>query len=543
MAKPVSISFTFQTQSGPIPLSELDTNFASLAQAINDFATYGNYLIDTSGAANVITVNTPGGTTFSYNAGVPIQVQIAHTTTISGVTINVNGLGSKAVVNNDGSVLIVGAFVVGQILEMMYDGTSFRVLPQPGANTVSSFAQLTVGPPASGTALTVIGLGGANTISANGFVVAQAGNVTINAPSSGSALTMTAVGGAASSAMNIWSGAVNDSPYVVLGRNTTAECYIGVSAASSPILTGSTLGDLCLRGNAAGVSIGGGSTLALRVATAGAVTINAPSSGTALTVGTVSGAASPSINIFSGAIADAPYMALGRNSSIDAYIGIQSSGNAIIIGATNGDLVFRGQTAGISMSAGGSTLALRIATTGAVTIAAPTSGNVALTASGVAGSSALQVLVTGAQIGSPAGGDKGLGAINAVAYYTAGVNNIQTGTFTGTITGGTTAPTATFNYTIVNGTHCIIDCSAGLTVPVSNAVTMTITGVAAACTPARTQLIATPVENATAFQNGYVSLSGTTLTFGAGIAAFSGGFTASGVKGIGAGWSMAFNLI
>ena len=55
------------------------------------------------------------------------------------------------------------------------------------------------------------------------------------------------------------------------------------------------------------------------------------------------------------------------------------------------------------------------------TMGPPTAG-VTLTINGLAGSSALQVLTTGVQIGAPAGGDKGSGTINAaVGYYVNGV--------------------------------------------------------------------------------------------------------------------------
>jgi hypothetical protein len=471
MAKPVSISFTFQTQSGPIPLSELDTNFASVAASINDFATYGNYLIDTSGAANVITVTTPASTTFSYNAGVPIQVQIAHTTTISGVTINVNGLGSKAVVNNDGSVLIVGAFVAGQILEMMYDGTSFRVLPQPGSNTTSSFAQLTVGPPAAGTALTVVGVAGANTISANGFVVAQTGAVSIAAPSAGS-VGLTVTGVAASNAVQI----------NVPGTTGTGLLIAGTSGASAA----SALFAVQQNGFSNGFTVGSNGTNMLYGFNSGNVTIGAPVSGSGLTVNGAAGAYA--------AIVETTGIAAGSSFGLFVAAGTNASDISLLVRSQAGTNYFY-----------------------------------------VAGDG-------GAVVGAPTGGDKGSGSFNAVSIYDNGTNIVQTGTFTGTLTGCTTSPTATFNYTIVNGTHVIIDCSAGLT-GTSNTVNMTVTGVPAALTPARAQITSGPIENNTAFQEGYSQISGTTITFGAGNAAFSGGFTNAGTKGVGAGWNMAYNLV
>ncbi len=130
MSKPVSIPSTFQNQSGPIPLSQLDNNFTQVAAAINDFGTYGNYLIDISGAANQLTVATPVGTTFGYVAGVGLQVKVAVTTTLSTVNINVNTLGNQLILNSDGSSLTVGQFIAGQIISLIYDGANFRVFGQ-----------------------------------------------------------------------------------------------------------------------------------------------------------------------------------------------------------------------------------------------------------------------------------------------------------------------------------------------------------------------------------------------------------------------------
>jgi hypothetical protein len=48
-------------------------------------------------------------------------------------------------------------------------------------------------------------------------------------------------------------------------------------------------------------------------------------------------------------------------------------------------------------------------------------GSVGLTINGASGFSALQILGTGMQIGSPTGGDQGVGSINAVSMFIGGV--------------------------------------------------------------------------------------------------------------------------
>jgi len=71
--------------------------------------------------------------------------------------------------------------------------------------------------------------------------------------------------------------------------------------------------------------------------------------------------------------------------------------------------------------AGGLTQVAGLSTLGTVTIGAPASGQ-ALTVTGFAGSSALQLLSTGMQVGAPTGGELGVGKINASGgFYVNGV--------------------------------------------------------------------------------------------------------------------------
>jgi len=128
MSKGVVLSFTFATQAGPIPLSDLDTNFGQLAAAVNDFGSYNNYLVDSSGAANTITVTTPANTTFSYVTGQLLQVLLANTNTSATVNINVNSLGNKTVVNQGQTNVGAGQLIAGTILLLQYNGTSFVLL-------------------------------------------------------------------------------------------------------------------------------------------------------------------------------------------------------------------------------------------------------------------------------------------------------------------------------------------------------------------------------------------------------------------------------
>ena len=113
-----------------------------------------------------------------------------------------------------------------------------------------------------------------------------------------------------------------------------------------------------------------------------------------------------------------------------------------------------------------------------------------------------------------------------------------TGTFTGTLTGCTTTPTATFNWTR-NGNIVYLDCNTGLTAT-SNSTAMTVTGLPAAITPARSVSSICRVEDNGAIVVGVALVSGTTITFGNGVT--GGTFTTSGTKGIGGNWSYWYPL-
>lgn len=183
MSKPITTPFTFQAQAGPIPLSQLDNDFATAAAAINDFATYSNYLTDTSGAPNQITVTIPVGTTFSYSAGVKLEVLLGNTTTSTAVQINVSGLGNKAVQNIDGSVPAVGQLIAGMILQLQYNGTVF--LLTGAASKPVSIAPFIVGAGVQLGAPTG-GDQGAGTLNLAGGVFDNGGRILYGSPSSAS---------------------------------------------------------------------------------------------------------------------------------------------------------------------------------------------------------------------------------------------------------------------------------------------------------------------------------------------------------------------
>ena len=125
MAGSVSGLNTFATQSGPIPLAQLDSNISALTTAINNLANFDNYYVD-SGAVNAIAVTVSSPQIVAYTAGLMLQVKVAATNT-GATTININGLGNVAVVTPNGSAVSAGALVLGGIYQFQYDGTSFQL--------------------------------------------------------------------------------------------------------------------------------------------------------------------------------------------------------------------------------------------------------------------------------------------------------------------------------------------------------------------------------------------------------------------------------
>jgi len=81
------------------------------------------YCADTSVSANTITCSTAVGFT-GYAAGQAVDVLLANSIT-AAATINVNGLGAKAVTYNGATVMITGIMVAGGTYRLQYDGTRF----------------------------------------------------------------------------------------------------------------------------------------------------------------------------------------------------------------------------------------------------------------------------------------------------------------------------------------------------------------------------------------------------------------------------------
>ena len=118
---------TFASQSGSIPLSQLDTNFTQITSFLNNPNNYANYLVD-SGTANTYVVTFPTGVIpASYTAGLSVVMKVTNSNT-GASTVNVNGLGAKSILNSDGSALTNNQMPANSVVPLIYDGTQFLLV-------------------------------------------------------------------------------------------------------------------------------------------------------------------------------------------------------------------------------------------------------------------------------------------------------------------------------------------------------------------------------------------------------------------------------
>lgn len=90
-----------------------------------------NYAADSSGSDAYVATLSPVPT--AYTSGMPIRFK-AGTANTGAASLNVNSLGAKTIKNANGSDLITGEIIIGQIVEVFYDGTNF-VLGSPPASS------------------------------------------------------------------------------------------------------------------------------------------------------------------------------------------------------------------------------------------------------------------------------------------------------------------------------------------------------------------------------------------------------------------------
>jgi hypothetical protein len=130
VTKPISsVPNAFQNATSTIPLSQLDSNFTVITNALNDINNYSNFVADT-GTANAIVCNFPAGiTTSTIATGCEITFEANNANTgATTLLVQVNSvtiLAATAVKNEDGSALSGAEFRAGGIYTVVYDGTNW----------------------------------------------------------------------------------------------------------------------------------------------------------------------------------------------------------------------------------------------------------------------------------------------------------------------------------------------------------------------------------------------------------------------------------
>jgi hypothetical protein len=106
------------------------TDAASIATIQDGTGVYSGTV---GGTADVITI-TPSPAITAYGAGQLFSF-IASGANTTNVTINVNGLGAKAVTKNGTTALVAGDIPSGFLVTIRYDGTRFQLIGAKGAST------------------------------------------------------------------------------------------------------------------------------------------------------------------------------------------------------------------------------------------------------------------------------------------------------------------------------------------------------------------------------------------------------------------------
>ncbi|MFN7703494.1 MAG: hypothetical protein ACK5OS_02640 [Chryseotalea sp.] len=64
----------------------------------------------------------------AYVAGLRVTIQFTNASTITNPTLNLNGLGARTIVKRTNTALVSGDIAAGQIYNLVFDGTNFRLL-------------------------------------------------------------------------------------------------------------------------------------------------------------------------------------------------------------------------------------------------------------------------------------------------------------------------------------------------------------------------------------------------------------------------------
>ncbi|MCZ4089066.1 hypothetical protein [Sinorhizobium psoraleae] len=136
--------------------------------------------IYTSGGTGAAYTLTYGQAPAGYSKGIKYSFW-AHADNTGACTLNLNSLGAKSILNQNGTALTAGQIKSGNMIEVVYNGTSFELVSFDSHDSIftgnTSIAAL-VATTASAGSLTVSGAITANTLTASGAISAQSLSLT-----------------------------------------------------------------------------------------------------------------------------------------------------------------------------------------------------------------------------------------------------------------------------------------------------------------------------------------------------------------------------
>lgn len=399
------------------------------------------------------------------------------------------------------------------------------------------------------------------------FEIGSAGNATLSAPSSGVPLTIngtTGGGGFINGLSTVNADITSDFSNTSTGTAATSQLRVANNAAvfafgitstgfSGSPLTGGPSGQQAFVNTASiPISIGTNSTERVRIGSAGNISINAPSSGTAVTVTAASGGlALSTIGTNTGASNQSYINFLDSGSTRKGYVGDAATGTSDIVVASDAG------TVNLFPSAG------QVSVTGSATGASNVSYMAFYDSTGSGGTRKGYVGDASAST-SDTVMESDAGNISLIPVSSTGVIQGSTdggstfvdmtpakGTFTGTLTGMTAGTTGTVNY-VRMGNLVTVYVTANIT-GTSNTTAMTMTGLPSSIQPTNAQsCFSGAIENAgSGSQIAFVTISGGTITFNLILSPGTGNspityattnFTNSSAKGVLAGWTITYAI-
>jgi hypothetical protein len=142
MALPITIPNTFATQSGPIPLTQLDTNFTTVANGVNGIGSGSNALTTpVLGNATATTLTASGSIKSSSSSGIGYSTGAGSTVTqatskSTGVTINyISGQ-----ITTSNAALTAGSEVVFTVTNSAIASTDVVIINHASGGTAGSYS-------------------------------------------------------------------------------------------------------------------------------------------------------------------------------------------------------------------------------------------------------------------------------------------------------------------------------------------------------------------------------------------------------------------